>query len=344
MTETDLAAAVRAVVAEWIYATDPAQQQVQIALPAALSLELGIAVGFALESTGHSPAATRDLILRIPYFHLRQVFSAASLPDTPTGFNPVPDAEGTCSARAATLAVHGFLHIETVSYGTENDGNLFVNLVPMPGQGVFAEKSRKSMRGHTDCVSFPFNGDDDSQNPRIAPSPDLVTLAGLRNPDAVPTRVMPLAAVLSLMDLNDVEELKKPQYSIRSQKTFVQGMKKTLGKELVVHDEPVLKDAALGTYVRYSHSSVVASMPGGTAERASNNLEAACNEVAVGIVVDAGDVLIINNRLSLHGRGEVAGGTGGQSRWLLRAYGLDTSTLPGRKRHAGDRAEHVLFP
>jgi hypothetical protein len=99
----------------------------------------------------------------------------------------------------------------------------------------------------------------------------------------------------------DVAELKKPQYSIRSQKTFVPGMKRILGKEHLVFDAPVLKDVASGTYVRYSHSSVVPSTTGGPAERASNSLEAACNQTAVLIVVQPGDVLVISNRLSLHG-------------------------------------------
>jgi len=111
-------------------------------------------------------------------------------------------------------------------------------------------------------------------------------------------------------------ELKKPQYSISSQKTFVPGMKRILGKEHVAFDEPVLKDVASGTYVRYSHNRVVPPTSGGPAEQASINLEAACNQTAVLIVVQPGDVLVISNRLSLHGRGEVGDDVGGQSRWL----------------------------
>lgn len=105
-----------------------------------------------------------------------------------------------------------------------------------------------------------------------------------------------------------------------------------------------MKDVANGTYVRYSHSTVVPSEAGGPAEQASNNLEAACNQIAVPVVVQAGDVLIINNRLSLHGRGEVGEDVGGESRWLLRAYALDTSNLAAHKRHLGRSPPHVLFP
>lgn len=241
------------------------------------------------------------------------------------------------------LATYG-LQMETVSYGTENEGGLFVNLVAIPGQGAVAEKSRKGLRGHTDGVSFPFTGEDDPEDARIAPSPDLVTLMGLRNPEDVPTKVISVVDVLAHLTPDDVEELKKPQYSIRSQKTFVQGMKRVLGKEHVAVDVPILKDDGVITRIRYSHSTVIPSVTGGAAERASDNLEAACDSVAVPVVVRPGDVLIINNRLSLHGRGTIGDKLGPKSRWLLRTYGLDTTTLPAHKRRLGDNPPNVLFP
>ena len=344
MRETDLAEAVRAAVDDWMEAATLPQQQIQIANPATLSAVLGLVVQNTLAIGGHAPADVRANVFSAPYFHLQGVFDATVLVDTPTAFYPVPDTMGCMAGRAAALAVHGALHLETISYGSENDGNLFVNLVTMPGSGALAEKSKKSMRGHTDGVSFPFNGDDDAQDERIAPSPDFVTLVGLRNPDRIPTKLMPLPDLLARMTPDDVNELKKAQYSIRTQKTFVQGMKRILGKELVVVDEPILKTTPGGTHIRYSHSNVIPSIGGGSAERASNNLEDACNKTAISVVVQPGDVLIVNNRLSLHGRGQVGEGAGGQSRWLLRTYGLDTSNLPMHKRHLGGAPTYVLFP
>lgn len=344
MTETGLATAVRAVVVDWIHKTLPTQRRVEMASPGDLSMKLGAAVQRHLELDGHTLPAIKGFMAQAPYRHLQNVFDPKDLVDSPQGFCPVPDTEGTMAGMASVLAVHGVLGLETVSYATENDGNLFVNLVAMPGEGLLAEKSKKGMRGHTDGVSFPLSGEDDANNPRIAPSPELVTLVGLRNPKNVPTRVMPLEALLACMAPGDVEELKKPQYSFRSQPTFVQGMKRVLGEELVVVDAPVLKDVATDTYVRYSHSAVVSSVAGGVAEQASNNLEAVCNQTAVSVVVQPGDILIVNNRLSLHGRGEVGEGVGAHSRWLLRAYALDTSSLAPDKRHSGGRPHHVLFP
>jgi L-asparagine oxygenase len=344
MTETDLAAAVKMAVHRWMQATTPTQQKMGMANPATLAALLGLAVQQSVVSRGLLPTAMRKDVLQAPFCHLKAVFDASSLVDTPIGFYPVPDTPGTIAGRAAALAVQGMLHMETVSYGTENDGMLFVNLVAIPGRGAFAEKSKRGMRGHTDAVSFPFNGEDDPLDARIAPSPDLVTLAGLRNPKDVPTKVISLAELLARLSAGDIAELKKPQYSMTSQKTFVPGMKRILGKELVVFDESVLKDIGSGTCIRYSHSNVIPSVTGGPAEQASNNLEAVCSQIAMPVLVQPGDLLVINNRLGLHGRAAVGDEFGGQSRWLLRTYGLDTSNLPAYKRHLGGSPPHVLFP
>jgi hypothetical protein len=344
MTGTDLAAAVRAAVDDWMQSTPIHQRKVDLVSPATLGAILGLAIEESLEAAGFTPSLVRGRVQQEPYCHLEAVFEVTSLVDTPIEFNPVPDTAATMAGRAAAIAVHGFLALETISYGSENEGNLFVNLVSLPGEGALPEKSKKSMRGHTDGVSFPFNGEDDDSDARIAPSPDIVTLVGLRNPNWVPTMLMPLDAIMEHLTPGDIAELRKPQYSMRSQKTFVQGMRRILGHEHVVANGAILKDVQSGTFVRYSHSSVTPPKDGGSAEQATRKLELACSRATIPVVVHPGDVLVVNNRRSLHGRGEVGEAVGGQSRWLLRTYGLDTSNLAQCKRHPGNSPSHILFP
>lgn len=344
MTETHLAAAVRAAVEQWMQSTTPARRGEDLARPATLGATLGLLAQGFIVSEGHDPSELRQALLRAPFNHLKGVFDVGALLDTPTSFNPVPLLDGTAAARAAALAVHAVLYMETISYGSENNGELFVNLVALSGQGVLVEKSTKSMRGHTDGVSFPFNGEDNQDNPRIAPSPDFVTLIGLRNPNDVATTVMPLDAILSRLSQRNIAELMKPQFSISSQKTFVQGMKRILGRELVCVDQPILKQVGDEIHGRYSHSKVVPSEVGGSAETASQALELACMQAVQPVVVRPGDLLLINNRRALHGRGAVSNEIGGQSRWLLRTYGLNTDGMPSLKRHLGAVPRHVLFP
>lgn len=344
MTAPTLAAAIRAAVAAWEQATPFEQRADALADPGRLGTELASAVDEAMIAAGEDLAAVRQDVLSAPFVVLAGVFEPGELPDTPEWFTPVPDAVGTYSGRAAAIAAHAFLGTETVSYGSENSGELFVSLTAIPGEGKFARKSQGGLRGHTDGVSFPFNGETDSSTARIAPSPDVVTLIGLRNPKSVPTTVMVLQDALGKLSPEDIHELKQAQFSIVSQATFLEGMRDILGDVHTAIDEPVLKDAAIGTIVRFSHSNVSPTEPGGAAEKAAENFAEACTEVAQAVAIQPGDVLLVSNRFCLHGRGEVGGEIGGQSRWLLRTYGLDTSQLDESRRHLGNRPAHVLFP
>lgn len=268
--------------------------------------------------------------------HLQKVFDAETqLPDSPTDFVPIPACRPLHAARMTVLAINALLEQSPVSYGSENDGHLFVNLVAMPGTGRKAEKSIKSMRGHTDAVSFPFPWQRDPRNIRIAPSPDSVCLAGIRNPDDVPTMIIPLHEVLNHLSSNDIAELKKFQFLINCQGTFRDGTERELGSHHQVDSANILVDSENGVpWVRFSHSNVAPSFSApNEAHAAIENMEAACLSVAKPVAVKAGDVLIVDNRTMLHGRSEVGKEVGGNARWLLRSYGLARTRIPSDSFH-----------
>lgn len=344
MTAPKLAAAIRTVVLAWEQANHSEHRAQALADPGVLGASMGLAVAKHLADAGEDVEAIRQEIRSAPFVLLEGVFDPSELPESPDWFVPVPDAAGTLAGRAAAIAAHGFLALETVSYGSENGGELFVNLTAIPGEGKYARKSQGPLRGHTDAVSFPFNGEADPSNARIAPSPDFVTLVGLRNPKSVPTTVMALDDALALLSVEDVYELKQAQYSIGSQTTFLEGMRDILGEVHTAIDEPVLKDVAIGTMVRFSHTNVEPTEPGGAAERAAKSFAVACGSVAKAVAIRPGDVLLVSNRFCLHGRGDVGEEVGGSSRWLLRTYALDTAGLDDSRRHLGDRPPHVLYP
>ncbi|WP_082888315.1 TauD/TfdA family dioxygenase [Pseudomonas sp. p21] len=272
-----------------------------------------------------------------PLIHLRATFDIHNLPETPTAFIPVPDVATTVAARASAVACLATLNSDTISYGSENDGHLFVNLVVLPGDDDFAEKSKSDMRGHTDGVSFPVRGQPHEFDERVAPSPDFVCLSGIRNPDGITTTVMPLSAILQRLTNEEIEELTKPQYVIRPQKTFKRGLRKLLGKESPLLEAmagiQLLFETGDGYWIRYSHSAADTDFDSELASQAITRFELACQECSTSVVISPGDILLVNNRVGLHGRGVVGGEAGGDSRWLLRTYGLDTRELRADQRY-----------
>lgn len=335
--------ALRIVVMEWTAQFTAEEMAQQLSDPVALSRAMMPALDVELTKLGCTRADIQELAWQTPCIHLHSVFDPKSIPDTPLDFRPVPDCEGTLLARATAILCLSALGADAVSYGSENGGDLFVNLVVIPGEGRVSEKSQGKMNGHTDGVSFPIRGLRNPEDPRIAPSPDFVCLSALRNPNAVPTTVIPLDAILSQLDPQHIKELQKPQYILQSQLTFRDGMEKILGDQLLVDDAQLLFRMTSGFWIRFSHSSTQPADEGESpAKQAMQALAQACLKCYVPVALAPGDIAIVNNRIALHGRTKVGEEHGGQSRWMLRTYGLDTSELDESQRHANNN--HVLFP
>lgn len=286
--------------------------------------------------------AFQDKAANHPYLMLEDAFRIDDLPDTPTAFLPVPLCNSTIRARLTALGVQHLLNKETIAYRSENNGGLFVNLVAMPGTGRLAEKSTKSMRGHTDAVSFPFAGTTDPTDARISASPDLVTLVGLRNPDSIPTHVIPLDDVLGKLDRSEIDQLARPQFNIDCQNTFGAGTEAILGERHIAIDAEVLRQVGSEYWVRFSHSKVQPDEENIAAAAARDHFAEACGSVHIPLHVEPGTLLLINNRRSLHGRSEVKKGIGGTTRWLLRTYGLATSAIRPENRYSD--VSYQLFP
>nr|WP_240161135.1 TauD/TfdA family dioxygenase [Burkholderia sp. Ax-1719] len=120
-------------------------------------------------------------------------------------------------------------------------------------------------------------------------------------------------------------------------------MKLILGEEHGVDDAEILLDVGNETWVRYSHSSISVDTDEQPAAAAANDaFAAACHQHCKSVVVEPGDILLVNNRLALHGRSDVGGEPGGESRWILRSYGLDTTGLTKGQRYT--KPPYMLFP
>jgi L-asparagine oxygenase len=85
---------------------------------------------------------------------------------------------------------------------------------------------------------------------------------------------------------------------------------------------------------RFSHSSVSpAHEASPEAQGALDAIEAHCAANSLAVVLKPGDLLWVNNRRAIHGRGEVGTAFGGQERWLLRTYGIRPELLAPDQRY-----------
>lgn len=269
-----------------------------------------------------------------PYLHLKNCFDTSLAKETPDQVVPT-NHNDWWSAAYMSLGITKLLNLIPISYMCENDGWLFVNLTTLSGQKILLndkditptarviEKSSKSMRGHTDAVSFPFPQEYEilnNQNISIPPpSPDFVILLGMRNPDNTPTYITPIAEVLNSLPSYVIEELYKPQFVIRSQGTF--------NIDHIMVNKPLLwDDSQRGRMIRFSHSKVTVDSELTKAREAYDFLCAEILKLKLPVCVEPGDILFINNRTALHGRAEVGKKAGGQSRWLIRTYANVRST------------------
>lgn len=336
--------AVRAAVGNWRSKVTFERMVESLTCPEQLGDELLPAIETELAYHNCSLAELRNLAWENPVLKLEAIFDPKELPETPTDFLPVPQVEGALLAQITAVACLAAISSNTVSYRSENEGELFVNLVVLPpGQGKFTDKSASKMSGHTDGVAFPIRGQSDPTNSRIAPSPDFVCLSALRNPNQVPTMVIPLDQLMASLSQDHILELQKPQYIIGSQLTFREGIIKILGEELLVDDAQLLFSINGGWWIRFSHSVTQTAEQGKKpAQDAMNALKDACFDCAIPVCLKPGDIALVNNRIALHGRAEVGKEYGGQTRWLLRTYGLDTADIDPDQWHEG--SNFMLYP
>ncbi|KWS40884.1 TauD/TfdA family dioxygenase [Pseudomonas syringae] len=344
MIEAIFSQAVRAAVTGWRANVSLEQMLDYLTRPADLGRELVPAIEHELNSRGTCCAEVQAYAWAQPCLKLESVFETSALPDTPTDFCPVPDVEGTALARITAIGCLAAINSATVSYGSENGGDLFVNLVVFPpGRGQFTVKSADKMSGHTDGVTFPVRGHRDPVNDRIAPSPDFVCLSALRNPKQVPTTVMPLDRLMECLSQEHIQALQKPQYIIGSQLTFRDGMVDILGDELEVDDAQLLFSMNGSWWIRFSHSTTqIADIGDKSAQEAMDALKKACADCAILVPLQPGDIALVNNRIALHGRSEPGSDYGKQTRWLLRTYGLDVTDIHPSQWHDG--STFMLYP
>ncbi|MDX2525279.1 TauD/TfdA family dioxygenase [Streptomyces europaeiscabiei] len=209
---------------------------------------------------------------------------------------------------------------DVIAFADEKEGQILQDVVPVPGAEDRQENSgTKFMELHTEDGFHPFK-------------PDFVTLLCLRPDHERRARTVAGSARQVLPRLSDacVRTLREPVFRIRFASSFVTGGAVRYSAPLAALRGPA-EDPDL---VADCHA-----MEGLTpeADGALAELGRELPEVVVGEVLDPGDLLLIDNRVAVHGRDGFTARFDGRDRWLRRCFAAVDLRRSRGFRTAGSR-------
>jgi L-asparagine oxygenase len=253
----------------------------------------------------------------IPYLHVRGTFEAGAITSA-TPHEMAMEVPGSHPALTATLSLLRAAKLFPISYQYENGGQLAVHISPRRPDSIDRRsflKSTSALRGHTDASFNPTPEEFRAGDQEFAPSPDFLALACIRNPDEVPTNVTSLSEVLAKLTDEEISYLTAPIFILKPQPSF------EIAEDAVRVGAVLWRDAS-GVYCcRFSHKYIsVSSEMYPEAANALEKFQRVVAECAHPIVLGPGDILILNNRTLVHGRGEIGGEWDPEARWLMRMY------------------------
>ncbi|MEV7175242.1 TauD/TfdA family dioxygenase [Kitasatospora sp. NPDC093679] len=258
-------------------------------------------------------AAARDRSCRLPARVLEELrrfrsdpgpngcLRIAGLPVRPEGPTPVEagSVERNATASATLLALCVMQLGEIVAFRQEKSGALLQNVVPVPGQ-EFEQSNAGSqpLQMHVENVHLDHR-------------PDFVSLLCLRNDhdDRAGLRVASIRQALPLVGPEHRRVLAEPRFRSTPPPSFAAGRDP-------VH--AVLSGAEEDPDVRVDFANTHPLDAG--AATALAGLRRAVEAVQTDLVLGAGDLVVVDNRVTLHGRSAFVPRYDGRDRWLQRAF------------------------
>jgi L-asparagine oxygenase len=279
--------------------------EVEIAARALPDRLLSRLVGFRVAGNGHGILLIRSLPVGGP------------LPPTPAGgYLPCwPAAARSTLAQLAVMSVLG--HV--IAYADEKRGGLVQDICPAVGQEYRQENTGSMLLElHTEDGFHPFR-------------PEIISLMCLRGDHerTAATVTASIKSVLPLLSDSVVQALREPIYRIRFSTSFVgPDEPPRYSSPLPVlsgpHDDPDL-------CVDF-HAMATIRSDGAAAFEA---LREAMTAALIGVVLEPGDLLVVDNRVAVHGRTGFVPRYDGEDRWLRRCFAVaDLRPSRGLRRPA----------
>jgi hypothetical protein len=234
----------------------------------------------------------------------RSPFAAVSISGVPVGALPSTPQSPQVAPRTP-LASFWLLTVarslgQPVGYVQEHGGDLVQNIVPVQTQASqqTSTSSAVTLAWHTETAFHPHR-------------PRWLVLLCLRGDRDAATRLVDVRDIVACLDEGTVETLRQPRFDTGVDRSFGTSVRRT-GPAAVVYgprnDPKMWFDADLMRGV-----DVVA-------QRAFDRFTAAVEQVAVSVVLETGQCLVIDNERAAHGRSPFTARFDGTDRWLQRAF------------------------
>ena len=243
---------------------------------------------------------------------------------------PTPRAGGRATEKTTFISEASLIGIaqllgEPFTYSDEKAGEIVHNVCPVPGRArsISNEGSLAPLQLHNEIVHlYPF-------------CPTFVCLLCLRpQPDQqAPTLLVDIRDACERLSENTLAGLRRPDYVVTPPESFRTRVA-TCASPVPM---PILQGPDASPEVTLEFNDMKGLHP--EAEAAFMKLKIACAEPGVlrEVHLVRGDLLIIDNRKSIHGRGTFQPAFDGRDRWLQRSY-VREDLWQGRARlHSGWR-------
>ncbi|MGA8164964.1 MAG: TauD/TfdA family dioxygenase [Waddliaceae bacterium] len=203
-----------------------------------------------------------------------------------------------CLATFATFLGEPFNYIQ------EESGNLYRNIRPQVANvdEQTSDSSRSILELHTETAFHPLK-------------PDFLMLYCLRTDrdGQAYTLLSDLSKVLNELDEETILELQKPQFKAGIDFSFGN----IHGDKYPEKAEPILYKEAEEWRVTYEHLMIASTSRG---EKAIEQMTEAVKKVQEKVLLQPGELLIVDNKRAIHGRTSFHMYGDGYDRWLQRTY------------------------
>jgi hypothetical protein len=242
----------------------------------------------------------------------------------PTPVDGINDPAQIPNAVKSMLAVAGAMGLRIMAYETMTNTAFIRNISPTlehaEKMGSYGSKVKLPM--HTEISQGKLPGGEPGVT--VSPSPDFLVLYCCRNDEGAPTTFCLLDTILAGMPNWAVDALKEPKFVVSGGDSFT--TVNVLDKVALLRPDPVTGWLQL----RYNGTNITTD--DATCAEAFRILEERLDdpEVVQRVKLEPGDLLVLENRRTTHGREPFVARHDGTDRWLLRLYTVRESTFEER--------------